>query len=57
MVVETRIVNDMKSHLSDAEFWHAIEHLYFVGVAGKKIAEPCQRRDGWLPARHYAKKG
>ena len=50
MVVESRIVNDMKSHLSDAEFWHAIEHLFLVGVAKKKIAKPGKRRDTWSPA-------
>jgi len=57
IVVETRIVNDMKSILSEKEFWHVIEHLFVVGTAQKKIMEPCQRRDAWSPARHYAKKG
>jgi len=55
MVVESRIVNDMKSHLSESEFWHAIEHLFVVGIAQKKISEPYQRRDSWLPVRHYEK--
>src|SRR6266404_1456915 len=52
MVVESRIVNDMKSHLSEAEFWQAIEHLFVVGVAQKKIPELRQRHDSWSPARH-----
>ncbi len=56
MVVETRIVNDIKSHLSEEEFWRAIEHLYVVGVARKKIPNSCQRRDSWVPERHYEKK-
>src|SRR5439155_13529967 len=29
IVVETRVVNDMKCILSEEEFWHAIEHLSF----------------------------
>lgn len=55
-VVETRIVNDMKSILSEGEFWHAIEHLFVVGVDQKKIKSPIKRRDVWAPARHFGKK-
>jgi hypothetical protein len=55
IVVETRIVNDMKSHLSEEEFWHAIEHLFVVGTAQKKIPSSAARRDSWAPGRHYAK--
>jgi len=55
IVVETRIVNDMKGHLSEEEFWHAIEHLFVVGTAQKKIPPSAARRDSWTPRRHYAK--
>ncbi len=55
IVVETRIVNDMKSHLSEKEFWHAIEHLFIVGAAQKKIPLLAARRDSWTPGRHYEK--
>jgi hypothetical protein len=33
MVVDARIINDMKSHLSNSEFWLLVEHLYAVGRA------------------------
>ncbi|KKR70480.1 MAG: Proline-tRNA ligase, partial [Candidatus Woesebacteria bacterium GW2011_GWA2_40_7b] len=39
MVVEARIINDMKSHLSEEEFWYAVEHLYAVGREKGKIKE------------------
>jgi hypothetical protein len=54
-VVETRIVNDMKSHLSEPEFWRLIEHLFAVGVEKRKIKSRFGRRlrNGWSPAKHY----
>lgn len=57
-VVEARIINDMKSHLSEAEFWKVIEHLFIIGVEKKKIVPPYGKRlpKGWSPARHYVKK-
>ena len=57
-VVEARIINDMKSHLSETEFWKVIEHLFIIGVEKKKIAPPYGKRlpKGWSPLRHYTKK-
>lgn len=57
-VVEARIINDMKSHLSENEFWLVIEHLFSVGLAKEKIKPPFGKRlsKGWSPARHYTKK-
>jgi len=54
-VVEARIINDMKSHLSEAEFWRVIEHLFIVGMGKGKITAPFGKRlpKGWSPARHY----
>ena len=56
-VVEARVINDMKSHLSEREFWLVIEHLFIVGVEKKKIAAPFGKRlpRGWSPKRHYKK--
>ena len=56
-VVEARIINDMKSHLSEGEFWRVIEHLFIVGVAKSKIEPPFGKRlpKGWSPKRHYKK--
>lgn len=56
-VVEARIFNDMKSHLSEDEFWLAIEHLFAVGVAKDKIKAPFGKRlpKNWSPAKHYKK--
>jgi hypothetical protein len=55
MVVEARVINDMKVHLSDTEFWRVIEHLYAVGIAKGQIPGGAARRldAGWSPARHY----
>lgn len=55
MVVEARVINDMKVHLGDAEFWRVIEHLYAVGVEKDKIPAGVARRldAGWSPERHY----
>lgn len=57
-VVEARIINDMKSHLSEAEFWKVIEHLFIVGIEKKKIVAPYGKKlpKGWSPKRHYIKK-
>lgn len=58
VVVEARIINDMKSHLSEPEFWSVIEHLFIVGVERKKIIPPFGKRlpKSWSPQRHYTKK-
>lgn len=57
-VVEARIINDMKSHLSESEFWQMIEHLFVVGLEKGKIKPPFGKRlpKGWSPAKHYGKK-
>ena len=57
-VVEARIINDMKSHLSEAEFWKVIEHLFIIGIEKKKIAAPFGKKlpKGWGPSRHYIRK-
>jgi len=54
-VVEPRIINDMKSHLSEAEFWQVVEHLFAVGIEKRKIMAPFGKRlkKGWAPERHY----
>jgi hypothetical protein len=58
VAVEARIINDMKSHLSEAEFWQVIEHLFIVGVEKEKIKAPFGKRlpRGWSPKRHYKRK-
>jgi hypothetical protein len=57
MVVEARVVNDMKGHLNDDEFWRMIEHLYAVGVSKRKIRSGLARRlsPHWRPERNYCK--
>jgi hypothetical protein len=57
-VVEARIINDMKSHLSENEFWQVVEHLFAVGLEKGKIRPPFGKRlpKGWSPARHYIKR-
>ena len=57
-VVEARIINDMKSHLSEDEFWRVIDHLFLVGVQNGKIKAPFGKRlpKGWSPSKHYTKK-
>jgi hypothetical protein len=54
-VVEARVINDMKSHLSEAEFWRVIEHLFAVGLEKGKIKPPIGKRlpKSWSPAKHY----
>ena len=53
VVVETRIVNDMKSHLSETDFWQMIEHLYVVGRTRDRIPASAARRDSWTLGRNY----
>jgi hypothetical protein len=55
MVVDARIINDMKSHLTDAEFWSLIEHLYAVGIAKGAIPTDAPRRlaDNWSSLRQF----
>lgn len=58
VTVETRIVNDMKSHLNEKKFWELISHLFFVGVKKNKInATPSGKRvnNKWVPNRNYEK--
>ena len=56
-VVETRLVNDMKCHLSEAEFWRVVEHLFLIGVEKDIIKAPFGKRlpKYWSPTRHYKK--
>jgi hypothetical protein len=57
-VVEARIINDMKSHLTEEEFWSVIDHLFLVGVQKGKIRAPFGKRlpRGWSPTKHYKKR-
>jgi hypothetical protein len=58
-VVEARIINDMKSHLNEDEFWRVIDHLFAVGVKKGKLKAPFGKRlpKSWSPAKHYRKNG
>jgi len=55
IVVECRVINDMKSHLSEEEFWGVIEHLFYVGMKKEKIKPPFGKRlpRKWSPEKHY----
>lgn len=55
MVVDARIVNDMKSHLNATEFWLLIEHLYAAGIAKGTIPPGPPRRlpDNWSSLRQF----
>jgi hypothetical protein len=56
MVVDLRIINDMKSMLNEKEFWQIIEHLYAVGKSKGKITELKQSFNfNWIPKRNYKK--
>ena len=57
VVVETRVVNDMRSILSEREFWQVVEHLFIVGVQKGEIKAPFGKRlpKGWAPKRHFKK--
>ena len=59
VAVEARIFNDMKSHLSEDEFWRAIEHLFSVGIKKGKILPPFGKRlpRKWSPKKHYTPRG
>lgn len=56
-VVEARIINDMKSHLTEGEFWRVIEHLFAVGVQKGRIKAPYGKRlpKSWRPTKHFGK--
>ena len=53
--VEARVFNDMKSHLTEKEFWLVIDHLYSVGRAKNKIKNSMPRRlsPSWRPRKNY----
>jgi hypothetical protein len=53
MVVEARVINDMKSHLTEKEFWQIVEHLYAVGTSKENVSKAARRRDTWKPKRNY----
>lgn len=55
MVVDARFINDMKSLLSEDEFWRVIEHLYSVGMEKGKVRrdKPQRLPSGWSPKRNY----
>jgi len=56
MVVEARIINDMKSHLNEVEFWQIIEHLAVVGIVKQKISNSkFERQDNFRPLNQYKK--
>jgi hypothetical protein len=58
VTIETRIVNDMKSHLNEKEFWELISHLFFVGVQKNKINAILSGKrvsNKWKPNRNYEK--
>lgn len=52
-VVETRLVNDMKSILNEDEFWRMVEHLYAVGLEKGKLPGNKARKleTKWLPRK------
>jgi len=56
MVVDARFVNDMKTILSEEEFWIMVEHLYAMGR--RKGTIPARDAQilpaGWHPLRDYA---
>ena len=57
LVVDARVVNDMKTILSEQEFWLLIEHLYAVGRRKGTIPQrdPATLPDGWHPSRNYVR--
>ncbi len=52
LVVEARIINDMKSHLDEKEFWEVVSHLCAVGIEKEKIKKPAKLKN-WTPRRNY----
>lgn len=56
VAVGASIINDMKPHLGEVEFWKVIGHLFVVGVNKKITPSFCKRLPkGRNPARHYTK--
>ncbi len=56
IVIDARVINDMKSIINEHEFWFLIEHLYAVGrVKGKIPYREAKRHDNWKPRRDFAK--
>ena len=56
MVVDARVINDMKSVLNEAEFWLVIEHFFAVGLAKGYIPSggaPRRLADTWSPGRNF----
>lgn len=55
--VEACIFNQIKSHLSEKEFWQVIEHFFAVGVEKGAIKPPFGKRlpRGWAPKRNASK--
>lgn len=55
VAVEVRVINEMKTHLSEKEFWQVVEHLFGVGVEKGKIRPPFGKRlpRGWKPDRQF----
>jgi hypothetical protein len=57
VAVEARIINHMKAHLSEREFWQVVEHFFVVGLEKGKIKPPFGKRlpEDWSPQRHYSR--
>ena len=55
MVVDARVINDMKTIISEEEFWLLIDHLYAVG-RGKRVipSREAQRHNDWKPSRDFS---
>ena len=55
MVIDCRVINDMKSILTETEFWSVIEHIYAVGRSKGKISNkiPVRLNDDWKPSRNF----
>jgi hypothetical protein len=55
MVVDAAVVNFMKAHLSESEFWRMVEHLFAVGIDKGAIPQEKPRRldDNWTSVRHF----
>lgn len=55
MVIDARVINDMKTILTEDEFWLIIEHLYAVGRQKGRIPDRVAlRHDSWKPERNFA---
>ncbi len=54
IVIDARVINDMKSIINEQEFWSLIEHLYAVGrTKGKIPNREAKRHDHWKPKRDF----